>query len=339
MLDALEELIYHTLKLGHIDDARDIYVYQIGGVEQLGWRLGQYGRCVRILEEFPDCPDIGGLIWCYRALGDLDAASRLIAPDDLWWLGMIGCLRGRLAEVADLLSDSHNDPILTICEVLTGRSNSQALRDAPVWPGLPISLGDAWLSIGEIEEAARAIQKSPQPAQRIEWNDEEARADLTLAEVARYQGELDRCRALLDKASQWIIRSGSQEHLCRLHLAETRLALDNGQLRDAATMLRQGLLTAQQCGFGLMHIDLLVESARLALAKGRFDSAASAALSALNGIGHDGRVQDNPNVNPDELILLGALHPLCQYRSGADRAHACYRQAEKDLPRDHHIKS
>ena len=96
-------------------------------------------------------------------------------------------------------------------------------------------------------------------------------------------------------------------------------------------MLRQGLLIAQQCGFGLMHIDLLIESARLALAERRFDSAASAALSALNGIDHDGCVQSEPDINPDNLMLLGALHPLSQYISGAERARACYRQARKGL--------
>lgn len=324
VLDSLEELVYHTLRLGRITDAVAIYFDQIGGAENLGWRLGQYGRCVRMLEQFPQCPDIAGLIWCYRALGDLDAAERLIEPDDLWWLGMIGCLRGRLAEVTSQLTGVHGDAILTICEVLTGRADARELAGAPHWPGLPISVADAWLLVGREHEAMTAAAHIASDR----GNDEGARADLILADVARRKGDLHGSRGLLDKASQWIFKSGSQEHLCRLHLAEAQLALDSGRLEDASTRLRQGLAVAAECGFGLMHIDLLVEDARLAIAERRFAAAATAALSALNGIGRDMRPCDKPDGDPGELVLLGALHPLCHYQWGMERARYYLRQAD-----------
>jgi hypothetical protein len=334
-LDALEELVYHTLQLGKVDVARDIYAHRIGGVQHLGWRLGQYGRCVRMLEAFPRSPDIGGLIWCYRALGDLDAASRLVDPDDVWWLGMIGCLRGRLAEVAELLSGNDDDAILLVCEVLTGQANPQALRRAPEWPGLPISVAEAWLLVGRPDEAADAVTRLRRTAPGgEEWNDEESRADLVLAEIARRTGRPGPCRALLDKAGQWIIASGSQEHMCQLHLGEARLALDEGDLRNGATIVRQGLLAAEHCGFGLVHIDLLIESARLALAERRFKAAATAALSALNGIGRDQLPRSQPGDDPRDLTLLGALHPLCRYVWGADRARHIYTAAQSSTPLD-----
>jgi Effector-associated domain 7 len=328
-LDALEELVYHTLRLGQVDAARDIYANRIGGVQHLGWRLGQYGRCVRMLEEFPRPPDVGDLIWCYRALGDLDAASCLVDPDDVWWLGMIGCLRGRLAEVADLLSGNDDDAILLVCEVLTGQLEPEALYRAPRWPGLPITVAEAWLIVGRPDEATAAVEQLRHEAPgAAEWNDEESRADLVLAEVARRTGDLSRCRALLDKASQWIIASGSQEHLCKLHIGEVRLALDETRLRDAATIIRQGLLAAEHCCFGLLHIDLLIEAARLALAECRFKAAANAALSALNGIGRDQMPRSEPGGDPQDLALLGTLHPLCGYVWGTDRARRLYAAAQ-----------
>jgi hypothetical protein len=327
-LDALEELVYHTLRLGRMKDAVDIYSRRIGGVERLGWELGQYGRCVRMLEEFPQCPDVSGLIWSYRALGDLDAAARHVDPDDDWWLGMLGCLRGRLVEVVTRLSGNTFDTILTVCSVLTGQIPADSLVTAPRWPGLPISAAEAWLIADRPDRAAtEATEMQTRGSYGQAWNDEAARADLVLAEVARRNGELGRSRATLDKASQWIMKSGSQEHLCLMHLYESRLAIDQRDYRAAETVLRQGQLTAQHCGFGLVHIDLLIESARLALLEVRPQAAFVAAMSALNGVTRDQQPCTEPGGDPAVLTLLGARHPLCGYRSGADRASAILQEA------------
>src|SRR5262249_18518601 len=99
-LDVLEELVYHTLQSGAIPEAVEIYVRRLGTYIHLAWNLGQYSRCVRILREFESCPDRAGLIWCYRALGDLRAAFSLVDPDDDWWIGMLGSLAGRLKDVS-----------------------------------------------------------------------------------------------------------------------------------------------------------------------------------------------------------------------------------------------
>jgi hypothetical protein len=331
-LDALEEFVYHTLRLGRTQDAVDVYLNRIGGVERLGWELGQYGRCVRLLEEFPQCPDVSGLIWCYRALGDLDAAVRHVDPDDDWWLGMLGCLRGRPAEVVELLGRNFDDAILIICMVLTGQAPPETLDEAPDWPGLPVSVAEAWLAADRPDRAWKAATRTRTHGEfQQAWNDEAARVDLVLAEVARRDGELARCRAMLDKASQWIMKSGSQEHLCQLHLCEARLTIDQQNYREAETILRQGRLTAEHCRFGLLHIDLLIESARLALLEGRLQAALAASLSALNGITRDQQPQPEPGGDPADLTLLGARHPLCGYRSGADRGAAIHRAATARL--------
>jgi len=51
-LDLLEEIVYHTLATGHVQEAWGIYLSRIGGYKNLGWRLGAYGRSERILRAF-----------------------------------------------------------------------------------------------------------------------------------------------------------------------------------------------------------------------------------------------------------------------------------------------
>ena len=51
-LDLLEEIVYHTLKAGHMQEAFGIYWYRIGGVQNLAWRLGAYERGERICRAF-----------------------------------------------------------------------------------------------------------------------------------------------------------------------------------------------------------------------------------------------------------------------------------------------
>jgi hypothetical protein len=53
-LDMLEEIVYHTLGAGRADTALDMYLYQIGGYKNLGWRLGAYERGERICRAFVD---------------------------------------------------------------------------------------------------------------------------------------------------------------------------------------------------------------------------------------------------------------------------------------------
>src|SRR4029077_16539497 len=98
------------------------------------------------------------------------------------------------------------------------------------------------------------------------WNDEIARYDLIEAELEREAGNLADARGLLDKATQWIVSSGSQEHLCLLHLGRARLAIAEADYDLAATAIREGQRTSEQCGFCLYNVEFLIEEAGLALA-------------------------------------------------------------------------
>ena len=74
-------------------------------------------------------------------------------------------------------------------------------------------------------------------ARAATWNDEVTRFDLVKAEIERRKGNLRGGRGLLEKATQWIVQSGSQEHLCALHLGKARLAIDEQAYQLGKTAL------------------------------------------------------------------------------------------------------
>ena len=51
-LDLLEEIVYHAIASGRVQEAWDIYENRIGQYENLGWRLGAYERGERICRAF-----------------------------------------------------------------------------------------------------------------------------------------------------------------------------------------------------------------------------------------------------------------------------------------------
>jgi hypothetical protein len=51
-LDQYEQLIEQTLLAGRAKEAFDLYWHGLGAYGNLGWVLGDYGRCLRILERF-----------------------------------------------------------------------------------------------------------------------------------------------------------------------------------------------------------------------------------------------------------------------------------------------
>jgi len=331
-VDLLEELIYHTLKTNGLGEAEEIYRYRLGGYQHLAWNLGQFSRCIRILNQFPRCPDLSGLRWCYRAVGDLDAVRALIDPDDTWWLGMIGCLRSRFRETANLLAGNRDDPILAIARTLSGQERPDVLSSTPVWLGLPISPAECYIQAGRLDEAESYVRNYRATIEHEQrgyiWNDELARCDLTEAEIHRQRGELEECQRLVDQGMKWVLRSGSQEHLCLLSLARARLEASRGNTQSAEGMLGEGLHVAEQCGLGYYHIELLIEQADLALAKGQFSLVVDSCCTALNGMLRSTRgPAPIPNLDVQDLILLGANHPSCQYAWGAARASFLFGQA------------
>jgi hypothetical protein len=324
-IELLEELIYHTLQTGNVDEAREIYHHRLGGYQHLAWTLGQYSRCIRILTEFPRCPDQGGLIWCYRAVGDLDAAAAATDPDDTWWLCMIGCLRGHFYEVANKLKDSRQDPLRAVAEFPAGLGKLEALEHAPIWTGLPINGAECYLianrDLAARDYVNRSLEELKNEARGATWNDEIARLDLVNAEIERRAGNYSGCHALLEKATQWIVQSGSQEHLCALHLGKARLAADKKEFEIAKIAVGEGLHIAQQCGFGYHFVLLQIQRAEIFIHFGDFLVALDAAMAARNGILKSTITPPaEPDAKPSALLVTGAAHPANRYVWGISRA-------------------
>jgi hypothetical protein len=246
-----------------------------------------------------------------------------VDPDDIWWIGMLGSLAGRLGDVTVL--PSRRDPTVEIARFLAGKINVDALDGLPSRFGLPVSLSDCYLHAGMIDGARFALashRRDLEAEQRsFTWNDELSRCDLVEAEIELRCGNTSASRELLQKATQWIVQSGSQEHLCLLHLRKARLAIAEEQFDLALSIIDEGLLTAEQCGFGLYFIDLLCERARVLLRIGSCQDALRAAEIALNGIeAQKCQAGLERDALPSGREMLGASDPASSYLWGAARA-------------------
>jgi tetratricopeptide (TPR) repeat protein len=64
-LDLLEEIVYHAMACGQVQEAFDIYWYKIGNYKNLGWRLGDYERGERICRQFGggQSPEAVAAVW------------------------------------------------------------------------------------------------------------------------------------------------------------------------------------------------------------------------------------------------------------------------------------
>jgi hypothetical protein len=254
-LDLVEEAIHHTLAAGRVEEAWQLYERGLGGLRHLGWKLGEMTRGLRILRGFRECPDGSSLGWFLRALGELDQAYE--ANRLPYFRADIRLLQGRLPEVA-----AEGDPVRTaIAWFLRGQATD---RTPPDLMGLTVPRIQLVLVAGRLGRAGE-LPRLDGLYKQIGWEGDRARIQLLLAEVARRQAEQKECRRLLDAASQWVLRSGSVEHLCLWHLVRALAARDTGALSDARRAVDEGIHMARHCGLGLYHILLLNARAEIVL--------------------------------------------------------------------------
>jgi hypothetical protein len=265
---------------------------------------------------------------------------RMVEPDDTWWHGMLGALRGRFAETAEALEGDREDVNYIVCAFLSGRVGDEALASTQVWPGIPSTVADCWLAAGRLtdaEVAVAALLGYVEEHSKQQWTDERVRCDLLQAELSRRRGDLGQCHGALQRAAGWIRRSASQEHLCRLHLGRGRLAIDESQLDEAATILDEGLHVAEHCGFGALHLELLVARAELALHQRQPENALLFSRTALNGMAAETRMPpETADFDPGGLLLVGARHPACGHRFIASDAEECEHEALKSVAQSAH---
>jgi tetratricopeptide (TPR) repeat protein len=303
-LDLVEETIYHALQAGRTREAAQLFERALGGLRHLGWKLGEMARGVRILRGFPECPDRWALGWFLRALGEYEEA---LAHNPLpCFRADVRLLQGRLPHVA-----AEGDETRTaVAAFLMGRAKKlPADRLGSAVPQMQLLLYRAqlarlstlWLRVGLYHH--------------IGWEGERARCQLLVAEAARRQGDLSGSGAHVQAASNWVLHSGSIEHLCLLHLVQARLARCEGNGENAQHALTAGIHLARQCGLGLYLIELLCEQAEICLARADAPAAEHVAAAALE------RAQ-----SPDCQFMWGAaeaghLLGLALYQQGHfDRA-------------------
>jgi hypothetical protein len=332
LLDALEELIYHTVRSGNEKDAYRLYSIRMGGRDHMGKVIGEFARGVRILRYFRACPNDLDLAWYLRGVGDLRASFDLLSEVRPIWSRAVLCLQGFLPRVVrDKVGWEHSR---VIAAFLMGRPDALEPRFDLGW-GEALVNAEVPLMKGELARArAMAAADLKSFSSGSLHVPEQVRTRLVLAEVERREGRTEQALAGLEGEAPWIMRSGSVEHLCLYHLIRSRALTDRGESEAADLESREGLILARQCGLGLAHVDFLNLRCRLALVRARaisdrgdprraasLEAAARSALGALNGIRtEDGDPAPQPDLPLGDLAAFGAQHPECQYAWGAAEA-------------------
>ncbi len=328
LLDALEELIYHTVRSGNEKEAYALYSGRLGGREHLGKRIGEFARGARILRYFRACPNDLDLAWYLRGVGDLRASFDLLSNTRPSWSRAVLCLQGFLPRVVrDKVGWEHSR---VIAAFLMGHPDALDPRFDLGW-GEALVNADLPLMRGELARA-RAVAASDLKKFKdfFPHVPEQVRTRLVLAEIERREGQPDRALAGLEREAPWILRSGSVEHLSLYHLIRSRALTDRGEYEAADSESREGLILTRQCGLGLAHVDFLNLRSRLALARARstldqnspqrdafLETAARSALGALHGIQtEDGAPAPRKDMPLGDLVAFGAQHPECRYAWG-----------------------
>jgi hypothetical protein len=237
-LDMLEELIFHSIKAGAVAEATDIYFTRMGGSDHLNNDLGEYSRTNRILQAFDECPDKSGMYHCHRAFGEFDRALEY-RPTNRY----IRLLNGHLVRLADDLSPS----TAALARALQGESVKIPDRT----PDVPFPSSFVHILRGDLEEAERVARLE---VEKSIYQDDRARSGLALAEVMRQRGQIESARKTLDEAYDWVLHSGSQEHLCLALLVRSKLLFSEGDTKRAVRSAEEGLQLAADCDFVLLQI-------------------------------------------------------------------------------------
>ncbi len=256
-LDLLEDLVFHALKAGSEDYAADVYFSRLGGSDHLNSVLGEYVRTHRILSAFEHCPDKTGMYHCLRAFGEFDSALEW-RPTNRY----ISLLNGKLKS----LSEDHSQSTSTMARALMGED----IRIPDRTPDFPVPAALVYLLKGELAEAERVARLEVKGSI---YADDVVRNEIILAEIMRKRGDLRRARLMLDATAEWSLHSGSQEHLCLMHLFRGRLEAHEGDMAHAMRTLEEALRSATDCKFALLEILILATISRLQSETGKHDAA------------------------------------------------------------------
>jgi hypothetical protein len=277
------------VQAGRRDDAERLYRDVLGGIRHLAWKLGEMARGLRILRGFlPVCPDRDAMAWFLRGLGELDEAYALHPM--AYFRADVRLLQGRLPEVAAEGSDART----IAAAFLMGESR----EPPPDVLSLALPRDQLLLYLGRLQVERHSAALTAVYGEFGRGGDR-AQHQLIQAEVAMRETDPDACRRHLGDAARWILHAGSVEHLCYMHLIQTRAARSTADHEAAERAVDAGLQLARRCGLRLYHIELLCERAELLLCRGDTTAAEESAKDALER----------------------ALAPDCRFAWGAAAAH------------------
>lgn len=209
------------------------------------------------------------------------------------------------------------------------------------------------LGFGRVEEARRrteARKKDLETNSAVDPN-EMPFCLLVLTEALRAAGEMSYADSVYKSARDWALEQNAIEVFCLCELVQARRNLTgtisteeasersssnastvySERLHAADVSLGKGLKIARDCGYGLYHIDLLLERARLHLLRGD----AGAALDDIE-VALDTGIPANEETG--QVELLAANHEECGYAWAIPvglqlRAEALLLQAAQELDR------
>jgi len=304
LLDQLEELVYHLIKAGSINMAKDIYFSRIGSAMNLGYNLGDFSRLKRLLDEFPTVIDYDGVMEYQRALGLLPDIEKIeaIKPKLSAFVAhrfdSILLLLGELPRAVSREVSSAKYLMGYNCYVYPTYEAAPKFQAYCLRGEFPEHLGFSML-----KKITKEIQKVPldrNPRVYLYENNKsyiinyqvvnqdekyyyveverEQRATfenfgndsvklLFEAELLRINNNHNSAWQKLKSAEARVVQSGSIEHLCLLHLIKAKLHLDKDEVANSEYEIFEGLELSTSARYRILKIDFLNEQARLYLSK------------------------------------------------------------------------
>lgn len=205
---------------------------------------------------------------------------------------------------------------------LDWRHKAEGNDDRPLYSIHGIFYTHLLARLGRRDEATRLTETNEQMHLSAKIDIQLPHCRLILSDLHREAGDLAQAETPHTWAHDWAVARDAKEVRCWAALVEVRIAACGMRNRHATPLsnppsaipnppaaLDHGLALARDCGFGIFHIDLLLERARWHLMSG----APQAALDDLRTALDDG-IPGNPQTGQPEL--LAATHAECGYAWG-----------------------
>jgi tetratricopeptide (TPR) repeat protein/DNA-binding XRE family transcriptional regulator len=292
LLDTYEQLFEHTMRAGDAAEAYRLTQRAMGGFAQLGLRLGDFERGLRLSHALESAvsalpPDAQWRVTYDRglyaaALGDLDGALRayrtLLARDDqdavahrtlAYTLRLRGELESAHVHVERSIELGRRDAAVgTIAKglalrgaLLTSEARlveaGAAFDEARALGDQPTARRSIWeaeylLAKGELDEATSRTLSNLHDCEQRGWSGHVAHCHVILGRAAVGRGALDDAEASLDSALDWCLRSREVELTLEAKLLELALARATHDAARAAQAHAQLHDAAVVGGFGAM---------------------------------------------------------------------------------------